>query len=105
MTTKTTSRELTFEQLMDDLREVGREAAERFGHLFSDDQFRTHLREMGEALEDMWAEAAEQVRKAAEAKPLDEMTVDELHELATERKIPGRSRMHKAELIDALRKG
>lgn len=104
MTTKTTSRERTFEQLMDDLRDVGREAAERFGHLFSDDQFRVHLREMGKALEDMWAEAAEQVRKAADSKPLDEMTMDELHELASERKIPGRSKMHKAELIDALRK-
>lgn len=104
MTTKTTSRERTFEQLMDDLRDVGREAAERFGHLFSDDQFRVHLREMGKALEDMWAEAAEQVRKAADSKPLDEMPMDELHELASERKIPGRSKMHKAELIDALRK-
>ena len=50
------------------------------------------------------AEAAEQVRKAAESKPLDEMTVDELHELAAERKILGRSKMHKAELIEVLQK-
>ena len=104
MTTKTTPREVTFEKMMDDLRDVGREAADRFGHLFSDEQFRTHLREMGKALEDMWAEAADQVRKAAGSKPLDDMTVEELHELATERKVPGRSKMHKAELIEALRK-
>ena len=50
------------------------------------------------------AEAAEQVRKAAESKPLDEMTVDELHELAAERKILGRSKMHKAGLIEVLQK-
>jgi hypothetical protein len=39
------------------------------------------------------------------AKPLEQMTVRELHELASERQIPGRSSMGKAELIDALRKG
>ena len=104
MTTKTRGHEVDFEQLMDDLRDVGREATERFGHLFSDDQFRTHLREMGKTLEDMWTEAVAQVRKAAESKPLDEMTLDELHELASERNISGRSKMNKAELVDALRK-
>ena len=36
--------------------------------------------------------------------PLDSMTRDELYELARERDIPGRSRMKKDELRDALRR-
>lgn len=35
--------------------------------------------------------------------PLDERTVDELRNLAREREITGRSRMKKAELVQALR--
>jgi hypothetical protein len=35
--------------------------------------------------------------------PFEDMTVKELHELARERDIAGRSSMNKAELIDALR--
>ncbi|QDU94838.1 Rho termination factor N-terminal domain-containing protein [Lignipirellula cremea] len=37
-------------------------------------------------------------------KPLEERTVDELQNLASEREIHGRSRMRKQELVDALRK-
>ena len=36
---------------------------------------------------------------------LEERTVDELRNLAAEKNIHGRSRMRKAELIDAIRKG
>lgn len=104
MTTKTTSREATFEHMVDGMRDVGRQATERLTVLFTEDHFRKHLRQIATALEDMWAEASEQVRLAAEAKPLEDMTLEELHELATERKIPGRSKMHKDELIAALRR-
>jgi hypothetical protein len=38
------------------------------------------------------------------AQPLDAMSRDELYELARERDIPGRSRMKKDELRDALRR-
>jgi hypothetical protein len=42
------------------------------------------------------------IRGEPTAKPLEIMTVLELHELASERKIAGRPSMCKAELIDAL---
>jgi Rho termination factor, N-terminal domain len=42
--------------------------------------------------------------KAGGATPIEEMTVRELRKLASERQIPGRASMSKAELIDALRK-
>jgi hypothetical protein len=74
------------------------------GDLFTDQVVRKHLEEAGHALEDVWNDIVEHLRMAAAAKPLDEMTVEELHELATERGIPGRSKMHRDELIEALRR-
>ena len=41
--------------------------------------------------------------KGGHAKPYEEWTVDELHDRAAEIGIEGRSRMNKADLIDALR--
>ena len=105
MATKTTRREMSFEQIVEELRDLGRQASDRLTDLFKDDSVRKHLQEMGQAFEEFWTDVVEHVREAAEAKPLDEMTLEELHHLATERELPGRSKMTKAELIEALRKG
>lgn len=49
------------------------------------------------------SKATRPARQAAD-RMMQDMTVRELHELATRRHIPGRSAMNKAELVDALRK-
>ena len=102
MATKTTKHDMT--RVYDELVDVGRQASERLGELFTDQRVRTHLEEAGKAFEDLWSDIVEHLRQAAEAKPFDEMTVEELRHAATERKIPGRSKMHRDELIAALRR-
>lgn len=105
MATKTPTREGTFERIVDELQDLGRQVGDRLGNLFEDDDVRAHLQDVGQAVDDLRLAVLRQIRGEAATKPLDEMTVEELHELASEREIPGRSKMHKAELIDALRKG
>ena len=57
------------------------------------------------ALVAVWRLRADhEIAPLAPDQPLDSMTRDELYELARERDIPGRSRMKKAELRDALRR-
>ncbi len=71
-------------------------------------QFDDAIKDLGERVstffEDLRVEATRRVQDEAAAKPFEDMTVRELHELASEREIPGRSSMDKAGLIEALRK-
>ena len=48
---------------------------------------------------------AGQAERVVSSRPLETMTRDELYELARERDIPGRSRMRKDELRNALENG
>ncbi len=71
-------------------------------------QFSDAIEDIGERIsaffEDLRDEAVRRVQDETAAKPFEDMTVRELHELASEREIPGRSSMDKAELVAALRK-
>ena len=104
MATKTPTRE-SFERVVDELQDFGRQASDRLTELFKDETVKERMHEVGKAIEELRLAVLRQVRCGAATTPFEEMTVEELHDLATEREIPGRSTMNKAELIDALRKG
>ncbi len=87
-------------QLEDAMKDVG----ERISGFFDEIDVRRRMSDAVDAIDDLRLEAIRRVQGEPATKSFDEMTVRELHELASEREIPGRSSMDKAELIDALRK-
>lgn len=92
--------------LIDRLREVGQEAGDRLAELLAEASVRERVDAVADRIDELTLELAKRVRHAAPVTPpLEQLTVEELHELASERGVKGRSGMHKAELIDALRKG
>jgi Mg/Co/Ni transporter MgtE len=96
-------KDMSIQDLIDQLEDTTTQARDRLEELLDDIGLRDRFCQATEALNDLRLSLLRQLRGEPATKPLDEMTVDELHELASEREIPGRSHMNKAELVDALR--
>jgi Rho termination factor, N-terminal domain len=119
------------QSLVDRLREIRKQAGGRLGHVLADASVRERAAAVADKIEDLRVELTRNLRHArpaaapakpaaAPAKPaarppaksapkrpakaLDDMTVQELRQLATKRHIAGRSSMNKAELVEALGK-
>ena len=78
------------------------EAGDRISGVVKDADVKQRLSDAIDAIDDVRLQVLRRVHGESATKPLDEMTVKELRELASEREIDGRSAMNKAELIDAL---
>ena len=95
----------SLEKVMKQLQDAVDEAGDRMSKFIQEADVKRRFSDALDALDDVRLEVLRRVRGEPATKPLDEMTVKELHELASEREIAGRSSMNKAELIDALRSG
>jgi hypothetical protein len=98
------------QSLMNRLREARKEAGDRLGEVLAETSVRERAAAVADKIEDLRLELTRRLRHSeppppeqSPAKPLQDMTVHELHHLAAERHIAGRSSMNKARLIDALR--
>jgi hypothetical protein len=102
MTTRTVKHENALQHLIGQLEDLAKQAGDHISGYLSEIRIRQRLSDAGDAIDDVRQAVLRRIRGGA-AKPLEEMTVRELHELASEQQIPGRSSMSKADLIDALR--
>jgi hypothetical protein len=93
------------EKLLKQLQDAADEAGDRMSKFIEETDVKRRFSDAVDALDDVRLELLRRLHGEPATKPLDEMTVKELHELARERDIQGRSSMNKAELIDALRRG
>ena len=91
--------------LVERLRRVGQDAGDRLSELLAEASVRERVDAIADRIDDLTLELARHLPHSEAPRSLEDMTVEELHELASERDIKGRSGMHKAELIEALRKG
>ncbi len=94
----------SLQQLIDNLHEVVVEGGDRVADLLTRASVRDRIDELAEKIDELRLEVARSLRDDTPlARPLDELSIDELHDLAGKRHIEGRSSMNKAELVDALR--
>lgn len=107
--TETTSDESTerdgpLRDVVAKLEDLRNEAGDRMSKFLEDVEIKRRLSDAVDALDDVRLELTRRISGKPATTPFEEMTVKELHEVARERDIEGRSSMNKAELIDALRK-
>lgn len=115
MATKTAKGDGARRDLVGQLKETAKQARDRINEYLAEARVRQRLADAVDAINDVGLAVLRRIRgepaakpsektTARASKPLEQMTVRELHELASERRVPGRSSMSKSELIDALRK-
>jgi Rho termination factor, N-terminal domain len=101
------------QSLVNCLREARRQAGDRLGEVLAEASVRERAAAVADKIEDLRLELTRRLRHTGPpagpltelpAGPLQDMTVHELHRLAAERGIAGRSSMNKAELVNALQK-
>ena len=97
------------QSLVNRLREARKQAGGRLGEVLAEASVRERAAAVADKIEDLRLELIRRLRHAEPsakppARPLQNMTVHELHRLAAVRHIAGRSSMNKAELVDALQK-
>ena len=105
MARTTSVREGALQDLIGQLEDTAKQAGDRISEYLAEARVRQRLADAADAIKDVRLAVLRRIQGEPAAKPLEEMTVRELHERASERQIPGRSSMGKADLIDALRKG
>ena len=116
MARKTTKREGALQDLIGQLEDTAKQAGDRISEYLAEARIRQRLTDAADAINDVRLAVLRRIHGEPAAKPtegtaaraatpLEEMTIRELHKLARDRQIPGRSSMSKAELIDALREG
>jgi hypothetical protein len=105
MARRTAKPESALEHLIGQLDDIAKQAGDRVSEYLAEARIRERLADAADAINDVRQAVLRRIHGEPAAKPLEEMTVRELHELARERQIPGRSSMSKAELFDALRHG
>lgn len=104
MARRTTKREGALQDLIGQLEDTAKQAGDRISEYLAEARVRERLADAADAVNDVRLAVLRRIHGEPARKPLEEMTVRELRDLASERQIPGRSSMSKAELIDALRK-
>jgi hypothetical protein len=105
MARTTSVREGALQDLIGQLEDTAKQAGDHISEYLAEARVRQRLSDAADAIKDVRLAVLRRIQGEPATQPLEEMTVRELHELASERQIPGRSSMSKAELIDALSNG
>jgi hypothetical protein len=100
------------QSLANRLRQIRKEAGDRLGDVLTEASVRERAAAVSDKIEDLRVELAKRRRRGKPpakpaqdiaGKPVQDMTLRELHQLAAKRNVTGRSSMNKAQLVDALR--